>query len=437
MILSITKYKKNGIKRNNMEKEDASVFKTGSSLVLKECQVCKNNILEPILFLGYMPPVNKVNKIGEKPKEQPSYPAQVLHCSECNLVQLGLIVDAEVLFPYEYPYTSSTTKILRENFFELYQESKEIINLKETDLIIDIGSNDGNLLSNFKKNHKVLGITPEEIGKLAIEKGIPTIIDYFTKDVADKVKLEYGKAKVITATNVFAHIEKINEVVENLIEILDEGGVFISESHYLLKLIETIQYDTVYHEHLRYYSLHSLKYLLEKHGLEVFHAKEIPTHGGSIRVYASRKGKFQIKETVEELLNEEKKKIIGKENLLKFKDRVVKSKLQLHSLLKGIKEQGAKIYGISAPSRASTLINYTGIDDGILEAVMEIKGSYKIGNYIPGTIVPILEESKLYEKQPEYALLLSWHIADELIPKIREKGFRGKFIVPLPEPKIV
>ena len=408
-----------------------------TSKVVEKCQVCGNEKLEPILFLGYLPPVNQMHKVGEKPHEQPSYPAQVLYCEKCHLVQLGLIVNPKILFPPEYPYTSSTTKILRENFAELYKECRNIIDLGKEDLIIDIGSNDGNLLSNFKDNHKVLGITPEEIGKIAIEGGIPTIIDYFNKDVVEKVKKEYGKAKVITATNVFAHIDNVNEIVKLILELLEDDGVFISESHYLLSLIKTLQYDTIYHEHLRYYSLHSLKYLLERHGLELIHTKEIPTHGGSIRVYAARKDTYQIRDSVNKILKWEKKEIINKNSLMNFKDKVVISKLELHSLLLNIKRSGKKIYGVGAPSRASTLVNYVGIDDGIIDYVMEVKGSHKIGKYMPGTLIPVVEESRLYEDQPEYALLLSWHIAGELALKIKEKGFKGDFIVPLPKPHIM
>lgn len=412
-------------------------FKTGSSVVVERCQICDSPGLEPILFLGYLPPVNKMRGIGEMPKEENSYPAQLLYCAKCHLVQLGLIVDAGILFPSEYPYTSSTTKILRENFAQLYKECTGLIDLKSSDLVVDIGSNDGNLLSNFKGRHNVLGVTPEEIGKLAIERGIPTIIDYFTKDVVENILTKSGQAKVVTATNVFAHIEDINEIVECILRLLSKDGVFISESHYLLPLIETLQYDTIYHEHLRYYSLHSLQYLLKAHGLEIFHAKRIPTHGGSIRVYAARKGQYKVMETVAALLREEAPVVLSKESLMKFRDKVVLSKLELNSLLKDIKKKGERIYGISAPSRASTLINYTGIDDGILDCVLEIKGSYKIGKYMPGTLIPILEESSLFKDQPEYALLLSWHIADELMPKLREKGFKGKYIVPLPSPRII
>ena len=414
-----------------------STFGTGSSIVVERCQICDNPDLEPILFLGYLPPVNQMHNIGERPHEQPSYPAEILYCEKCHLVQLGLIVDAKILFPKEYPYTSSSTKILRENFAELYRECKTIASLGKNDLIVDIGSNDGNLLSNFKDGHRVLGVTPEEIGKIAIQRGIPTIIDYFRREVVGKIKKEYGKAKVITATNVFAHIEDINGITELILELLADDGIFISESHYLLPLIETLQYDTIYHEHLRYYSLHSLKFLLEKHGLEVIRAKQIPTHGGSIRVYAARKGKYRIKETVTPLLDKEKNIVLKKEKLLEFKDRIVISKLELHSLLLEIKKQGKKIYGVGAPSRASTLINYVGLDDGIIDYVAEVKGSHKIGKYIPGTLIPVVEESKLFEEQPDYALLFSWHIAGELMPKLREKGFKGDFIVPLPKPQIL
>ena len=250
-------------------------FGTNSSIVVENCQICNNPNLEPIIFLGFLPPVNRMERIGTKPHEQPSYPTQLLYCPDCHLVQLGLVVDPKVIFPFEYPYTSGTTKILRDNFAELYSETIKLINLEKRDLVIDIGSNDGTLLKNFKNHCKVLGITPEQIGKLALKEGIPTIIEYFTTNVAKNTVKDYGKAKVITAANVFAHIEDIHTVVENIISLLKPDGVFISESHYLLSLIETVQYDTIYHEHLRYYSLHSLQYLLDMHGLEIFHAKKI------------------------------------------------------------------------------------------------------------------------------------------------------------------
>lgn len=412
-------------------------IKSKSSLVVNECQTCGFKKLKPILFIGYLPPVNEYILNGTTPAEQPSYPAQLLFCDNCKLVQLGLIVDPTILFPKEYPYTSSTTKVLRDNFKQLSEECSTLIPLDKKDLVIDIGSNDGNLLNNFKDNHRVLGVTPEEIGKIAIKNGIPTILEYFSASTCSKILKKYGKAKVITATNVFAHIEDINDVIKNIKKILTTDGVFISESHYLLSLIKTVQYDTIYHEHLRYYSLHSLQYLLSLHGLEIFYAREIPPHGGSIRVYASRKGAYKINKNVKEILSLEKNKVTNLKNFDEFKNKVVSSKLKLYNLLYSIKKKGGNIYGIGAPARGCTLIKYIGLGNDIMPCVLETKGSQKIGKYMPGTLIPVFDEEKLISDQPEYALLLSWHITKDLIPKLKEKGFKGKFIVPLPSPHIV
>ena len=268
------------------------------SKAITRCQISNSKNLKSLIFLGFLPPVNTLRKIGSTLEEEISFPAELLYCNKSKLAQLGCIVDKEILFPYTYPYTSSTTKILRENFANLYSDLKKIVELDKNDLVIDIGSNDGNLLSNFKNNHKVLGVTPEKIGKIAIKRGIPTIIDYFNDKSVKKIISKHGKAKIITATNVFAHIDNINQIVKNILKTLKSDGVFISESHYLLPLIQTVQYDTIYHEHLRYYSLQSLNYLFKKHNLEIIDTKEIPTHGGSIRVYAARKGNFKVSKNV-------------------------------------------------------------------------------------------------------------------------------------------
>ncbi len=399
------------------------------------CQISNSNELESLIFLGYLPPVNNLKKIGSTLKEEISFPAELLYCKKSKLAQLGCIVDKEILFPYTYPYTSSTTKVLRDNFVDLYADTKKIINLNKNDLVIDIGSNDGNLLSNFKNNHKVLGVTPEKIGKIAIKKGIPTIIDYFNKKTSSAIIKKYGKAKIITATNVFAHIDDINSIVRLILKTLKEDGIFISESHYLLPLIKTVQYDTIYHEHLRYYSLESLNYLFKKHNLEIINTKEIPTHGGSIRVYAAKKGVYKISENVKKQFNKEKK-YLNKKNFDKFKENVSNSKINLFNIIKKVKDKNKTIFGVGAPSRASTLINYLGLDQDIIDCVLEVSGSYKIGNYIPGTKIPIINENIILKKQPDYLILFSWHIKDELKRNLKRKGFKGKFIIPLPYPKI-
>jgi hypothetical protein len=411
---------------------------TGGSVVVDRCQVCGNTDLESVLFLGYLPPVNQMRPVGQRPHEQPAYPAELLRCRTCQLVQLGLIVDPAILFPPEYPYTSGTTRILRENFAELQREAAPLLGLTGSELVVDVGSNDGTLLSNFHKaGHPVCGVEPTLMANLANERGIRSIMAFFGPEAAARVVRECGRATVVTATNVFAHIEGIHEIVDSVLVMLAEDGVFVSESHYLMSLIETLQYDTIYHEHLRHYSLESLSYLLGMHGLEVIHAKRIPTHGGSIRVYAARRGSRTVQPSVQQVLQEERSAGALSDRLVEFKHRVAMSKLHLHALLSGLLGNKARVYGVGAPSRASTLINYVGLDRELLDCVVEIAGSYKVGKYMPGTLIPVVDEARLFEDQPEFALLLSWHIADELIPKLRARGFKGQYIVPLPEPRVV
>ncbi len=410
--------------------------KSQDSVPVTQCQICGNRPLESLLFLGYLPAVNSLQPIGTHLVQQARYPAELLYCCECHLVQLGLVVAREILFPSSYPYTSSTTKVLRENFADLFEECEALGILNDGAMIVDIGSNDGNLLSNFSKNYKVLGITPEEIGREAIARGIPTLITYFSEEVVAQIIEEHGKAKMIVATNVFAHIDDVNNTVSLIIDLLEKDGVFVTESHYLLSLIKSVQYDTIYHEHLRYYSLHSLNNLLERHGLEVFHVKEIPSHGGSIRVYSARKGVMPVQASVECQLIREKGAVVGTTVFSEFVQKTVMSKLKLMTLLHDIKRRGETICAIGAPSRGSTLVNYVGIDSNTLDFVCEVSGSQKIGNYLPGTKIPIVEENQLFEEQPDYALLLAWHIKEELKQNLREKGYRGRFIHPLPDPRI-
>ncbi len=411
---------------------------TGGSVPVEQCQICGSEKLDAVLSLGYMPPVNQMVPIGQVPRQQPWFPTDLLHCRECDLVQLGLAVDPVIIFPPEYPYTSGTTKLLRDNFADLQRESAAMLGLTEKDLVVDIGSNDGTLISNFQKaGNRILGIEPTDVGDIANSRGIPTIKRYFGKAAAKEVLASHGPAKLITAANCFAHIEDVHAIVEGIVEMLAPDGVFISESHYLIGLLDTLQYDTVYHEHLRYYSVASLKHLLEMHDLEVFHARPIPSHGGSIRVYAGRKGQHKIEASVQKMLDAEPRGEAMAKRLKQFKHDVLLSKLRLLSMLRDLKEKNARVVGISAPSRASTLFNYVGLDDGIIDYVCEIPGSLKIGKCMPGTAIPVVDESKLFEDQPECAIIFSWHIADELAPKLRAKGYKGQLITPLPVPRFL
>ena len=406
------------------------------SKTIERCQISNKKDFNKILSLGYLPPVNNYYSVKSHKNEEIFFPAELMISRSSRLVQLSTIVNKEIIFPKEYPYTSSTTKILRDNFKELYEESEKLLQISNSNLIVDIGSNDGNLLSNFKNKYKVLGITPELIGKIAIKKGINTLLRYFDNSAATHILKRYGKARLVTATNVFAHIDNVETVIKNILKILDKDGVFVSESHYLVSLIKTVQYDTIYHEHMRYYSLLSLDYLFKKYGLQIFFAKKIPTHGGSIRVYVSKSKKYKIHSSVKKILNYEKK-FLTKKTFDKFKNDVVSSKINLYSLLKNLKKKNKLIFGVGAPSRAATLVNYVGLNEDIIKYILEIKGSHKIGKYMPGTNIPIIDEKIINKYKPDYLLLLSWHISKDLIKNFKKRGFKGKFIVPLPNPHII
>lgn len=402
---------------------------------ISKCQISDSTNLIKILSLGLIPPVNQLTKIKKELKDQIFFPTEIFYSPKSHLVQLGIQVDKKILFPRNYPYTSSTTKILRDNFEELAAEINNHFSLNPDELIIDIGSNDGNLLKNFKNKCRILGITPENIAKTAKKNGIPTIQNYFSNQLSLKILQKYGKAKIITATNVFAHMDDIINKLKSIKRLLKKDGLFITESHYFYDLVKENQYDTIYHEHLRYYTLSSLNYLFGKVGLEIIRAKKISTHGGSIRVYSAFKGSYKKSNKLQSFFDKEK--ILFKKNIFSFSKKVIQSKLALYKLLDKLIKKNKKIYGISAPSRATTLANYIGLNKNIIECILEIDGSNKINHFLPGTDIPIYNEKKLYKDCPDYAFIFSWHIASEIIKNLKSRGFKGKFIVPLPVPKII
>lgn len=411
---------------------------TGLSYRISSCQICNSVDLFNFADLGYHPTVNDFIALDSIPSVIEYYPLDLFYCSECSLVQISTIVDPNKIFPKNYAYRSGTTKILIDNFEDLARKASSLIKFKSTDLVIDIGSNDGTLLQNFKKlNLRVLGVEPTDVAALAIKNGIETYNNLFNEKSSIAIQAIYGKAKLITAANVFAHIEDIHGVVRGIKNLLDIDGIFISENHYLNSLIETLQYDTIYHEHLRHYSLKSLNALFGLHDLEIFHAEKIPTHGGSIRVFSCKKGQREKTTMFLDLLSKEPKKNDEKAMLLKFDEKIRNSRIEILNALLEFISQGKKIVGISAPSRASTLINYLGLNNQIISYICEVDQSLKLNKYIPGTNIPVLLEEKLFAEQPDYAFLFSWHIAEELIHKLKKNGFKGKFIIPLPKVTII
>jgi hypothetical protein len=400
---------------------------------MNKCTYCSTETVR-ILDLGFLPPVNVMNEVSEDISQITAFPLNLVFCEGCNLTQISDTIDGNLIFPQTYPYLSGTTKILRDNFYEQAREILSFKLLKHDQLVVDIGSNDGTLLKNYSENCRVLGIEPTGASHVALGNGINTIHGFFNKETAEEVLNNYGKASLVTACNVFAHIPDLKNLMLNIDSILEEDGIFISESHYLLGMLETLQFDTIYHEHLRYYSADFLSKLFSDFGYEIIKLKKIPTHGGSIRVWAARSNKYKVEPDVSAFLESEKRsRYFGLSAHLEFATQVTAWRHEFRRVVAEIRGANKSIYAIGAPSRASTLIAYSGLENNDLIGVGEITGSHKIGRLMPGTRIPVISEDEVLNSYPDYLLILSWHIADELIPKLRKNGFEGQFIVPLPQ----
>ena len=282
-----------------------------------------------------------------------------------------------------------------------------------------------------------MGVEPTGTADLAVSKGIRTVKEFFNESTAKKILQQEGKAKIITATNMFAHVDTLSDFIEGINLLLTDDGVFISESHHLLSLIGQFQFDSIYHEHLRYYSLKPLIYLFKMHNMDLFNVELITTHGGSLRVYACKRGAYKILGSVQEVIKlEEAAGLYSKEKLIEYQKRAIQCRENLQEMIREIKREGARIVGIGAPAKGNTLLNYCQLTADTIDYLAE-HSKLKIDKYSPGAHIPVLDEKKMLEEQPEYGLLLSWNLKDIIIPKLREKGYKGKVIVPIPTPIIL
>ena len=401
------------------------------------CSICKNKNLFRFLSFGHQPPSNSFLKEKYLNKPEIYYPLDVYFCEACFLVQLGYHVDPKTLFK-EYVYTTGMNNSLVKNFKELVGKLINKFNLTKNDFVVDIGSNDGTLLKNYLGNNiKILGVEPSNAADIAIKSGIPTIKEFFNKEAALKIKKNFHRAKIITATNVFAHVKELTSFIQGVKELLTDDGVFVCESHYLLNLIARMQWDSIYHEHLRYYSLKPLIYLFNIFDMDLFDAEKIITHGGSIRFYVCKKRAYQKSRNMKKLLKAEIANGLYKKNTYaEFEKKVFLHKLKIQEMLRAIRSKGKRIAGIGAPAKGNTFLNYCNITSDIMDYIVE-KSDLKIGLYTPGMHLKVVSEDLLFKEQPDYALLLSWNIADEIIPKLKILGYKGKIIVPLPSPYIV
>jgi hypothetical protein len=375
---------------------------------ITHCGLCGGNALETVLSLGESPPTCRMVPVGEDTSFEQSHPLELLRCAGCTLVQLSTIVDPSDVFPPDYPYSSGNSRGLHANFADLAREATHWAGLTSSDLVVDIGANDGTLLSKF--HCRTVGVEPT--GQARRIRG-PAYQEFFTQAVARRIRDEHGPARVVTACNVLAHVEDIDDVMEGIRLLLADGGLLIAENHDLRSVVDG-QWDTVYHEHLRFYSPYTFHLLLAKHGMTGRVWQDIPTHGGSFRVFAGKGAR-------------------GQRPALPHHDfaRVAREAEATRSAIREAVAAGGTV-GIGATARATTIINYCGLDVGDLEYVCEVPGSDKIGHYIPGTRIPVVNEERLFDEQPDRAVLFSWHLADSIVPKLRERGYDGEIILPLP-----
>ena len=406
---------------------------------ITNCQVCNSKKLHLILDLGHQPLCDSLltNETLNEPEN--TYPLRMLWCEECSLVQIDYCVDGNLVYHPNYPYKSGVTKELVE-----YQSgiSKSLISkygLNNSDLVIDLGSNDGTLLSGFKKNQiNVLGVEPTNIAKLANQDGIETIQNFFDKKVADEIKTKYSEASIILATNMFAHMATIGEVISGIEHLLKDDGVFVFENHYLLDVIERGQFDTIYHEHLRTYSLKSIIKLFSYYDFTVTDVERGSRYGGNIRVHVTKGKNKTVSENVVNLLELEEKSGLNKlETYTKFAKRVDNAKKDFINFILRVKKEGKTIVANSCPGRSVTLLNYYGIDSELIPYITEQPSSLKLGMFLPGKHIPIINNEILIKDQPDYVILLAWHYADSIIEQLKSRGLKSTFVIPLPDLTIV
>lgn len=400
------------------------------------CRVCEGADLVKILDLGRMPPANAYLKKEDLEKPEASFPLALYYCRNCSLAQLLDVVDPEILFK-DYHFLTGASAPSVEHFRKYAKDViKPLISSKD-DLVIDIGGNDGVLLSFIKDYARVLNVDPaDNLAAISEERGVPFYPAFFTSQTADDILAKYGEAKVIVANNVFAHTDPLRDVFKGVANLIGDKGTFIFEVHWAKHLLEEGAFDQIYHEHLCFYSLHAAKYLVETMRMKVFDVEIVPMQGQSLRVYA---GKDKVeKNSVNEILNIEKKAgLTDEKTFIAFGERVSGNKERLRTLLLNLKAEGKRIVGYGAPAKGNTLLNYYGIGPDILDYLTDTT-TLKQGLYSPGMHIPIVSPEKLITDTPDYILLLAWNFKDAILEKektLREKGV--KFIITVPVVEVI
>ena len=404
---------------------------------LTACRICGSPRLDIFLSLGETPLANSFVRPGASGDEL-RVPLEVMRCLECGLVQLTVVVDPEVMFR-DYAYATSASAPMRGHFEELAREIVERFAPKGS-FVVEVGSNDGVLLRPLgARGVRALGVEPaSNLAAVANAEGLETLNEFFGTSVAARLRAERGPAKVVVGNNVLAHIDALPDVARSLGVLLDEDGVFVAEVPYLFDLLDHVEYDTVYHEHLSYFHLAPLGVLFAQVGMELFDVKRLPTHGGSIRMYVGRSGRRPITAGLRDLTATESRRLADASSVFTtFTGKVTSQRTALRALLGDLRSTGKRLAGYGATAKGNTMLNYCGVGTETLAFVADTT-PYKLGLLTPGTHIPVRPESAIDDEGIEILLLLAWNYADAIVARMTGyTGRGGRFIHPIPLPRML
>lgn len=407
--------------------------------VRSTCRSCGSSELERFLDLGEVPLANSFLVPSEANRAEPRFPLEVHFCSACSLVQLRHVVSPEVLFSH-YLYRTGTNTTIFEHNQRLAEHVTQSLGLTSEDLVLEVASNDGSLLSCFRQRGiRVLGVDPaRNIAELARLAGVETWAEFFDARVAEQVRREIGPARAVIANNVLAHVDDTVGLLEACRSVLAPGGFVVVEVPYLAEMLERLEYDTIYHEHLCYFSVTALVRLFERAGLHLHRVERIPIHGGSLRLWAGDGRPNGKDDSVQMLLTQER--ACGLDRLdpyMEFAYRVEQNRRRLTDLLADLKRQGKSVAGYGAPAKGNTLLSYCGLTTDNIPYTVD-RSELKVGKLTPGSRIPILPVETVFQRQPDFVLILAWNFAGEIMEFLQPYRARGgRFILPIPEPKIV